>query len=197
MGQTKPLGIDPSIRNCGVSSGKDTIVIHTEPSDLQTGSQNNQRRCQEIIAKIVAFINVNYDPDDVLMVVLEGMSLSPGSNHLAEMGWLFCEIYNRLPSMTTRPLTICEIPPSTLKKFVTGKGNAPKEDMKRFVKEKWGVEFELDRGGDKVDAYALYKYGVAILEGEIEFVPTKRRGRGAKTVQQRTAKARKNAKEKE
>ena len=194
MGSTKPMGLDPSLRGFGVSCGKDTIVICTQPSDLQTQSQNNQRRCQEIVAKIVAFVNKNYDSDDIIMFVLEGMSMNSfGANHLAEMGFLFSELYNRLPSMINRPCTICEIPPSGLKQWVHGKGNADKAQMKESVKERWGIEFEMDTGGNKTDAYCLYKYGIAIIEGIVEFVPMARRGQGKAAKQKRKATAKKNA----
>lgn len=190
---TKACGLDPSLRGFGVSSGKETIVIATEPSDLQTTSQNCQRRCQEIIAKIVAFVNRNYDPDDIIMFVLEGPSFS-SHGHGYEVGFLYAELYNRLINMINRPCTICEIPPGTLKKWTAGNGRADKDQMKAAIKEKWGVEFEQDRGGNKADAFALYKYGVAILEKEIDFKPTLRRGQGKKQVAKR--KAKKNAKAK-
>ena len=44
------------------------------------------------------------------------------------------------------------IAPGTLKKFVTGKGNAKKDLMLLKVYKKWGEEFEVD---DLADAYGL------------------------------------------
>ena len=48
------------------------------------------------------------------------------------------------------------IPPTVLKKWVTGKGNASKDEMAVRVKEKWGYVSHSD---DIVDAYALAQIG--------------------------------------
>lgn len=47
------------------------------------------------------------------------------------------------------------ISPSTLKKFVTGKGNAKKNEMLLKVYKRWGVEFADD---NEADAYSLARY---------------------------------------
>jgi Holliday junction resolvasome RuvABC endonuclease subunit len=47
------------------------------------------------------------------------------------------------------------VPPTVLKKFTTGKGNASKDQMRIGAKEKWGVDIAND---NLVDAYALAKY---------------------------------------
>lgn len=49
-----------------------------------------------------------------------------------------------------------EVPPTVLKKWVTGKGNAKKEAVAVAVKEKWGYASPSD---DIVDAFALAKLG--------------------------------------
>ena len=46
------------------------------------------------------------------------------------------------------------IPPNTLKKFITGKGNAKKELMLLKVYKRWGVEFN---DNNMADAYSLAK----------------------------------------
>ena len=55
------------------------------------------------------------------------------------------------------------VPPSTLKKFVTGSGVAPKNKMMLGVYKKWGVEFETD---DEADAYALARAADMVLRFE-------------------------------
>lgn len=56
--------------------------------------------------------------------------------------------------MTLRALGVpwVEVPPTVLKKWTTGKGNATKEQMAQWVKERWGYE---SPSHDIVDAYAL------------------------------------------
>jgi crossover junction endodeoxyribonuclease RuvC len=45
-----------------------------------------------------------------------------------------------------------EVPPTVLKKWVTGRGHAKKEDMAQFVKHRWGFQ---SVSHDIVDAFAL------------------------------------------
>jgi hypothetical protein len=52
------------------------------------------------------------------------------------------------------------VPPTSLKKFVTGKGNAKKNEMLLGVYKQWGVSFSDD---NQADAYALEKFGEAFL----------------------------------
>lgn len=52
------------------------------------------------------------------------------------------------------------VPPTSLKKFVTGKGNAKKNEMLLGVYKQWGVSFSDD---NQADAYALEKFGHAYL----------------------------------
>jgi crossover junction endodeoxyribonuclease RuvC len=54
------------------------------------------------------------------------------------------------------------VPPSSLKAFVTGKGNAPKEVMMREVFRKWAFVAESN---DDADSYALARFAVAFHAG--------------------------------
>lgn len=179
-GPNAVCGADPSLRGFGVSSSKEQIVIKTEPSDLETPSGNLLRRSQEIIAKLVIFINRNYSNDDEILMVIEAPVLNAmgGAHHPYECGWLYCELYTRLPSMLDQKLHIIEVPTSTLRKWAVGRGNMPKDQMKLEVYKKFGKEFELDPGADKLFAWLLYKYGVAVLEKSIQHTPIARRGLG-------------------
>ena len=47
------------------------------------------------------------------------------------------------------------VPVGTIKKFATGKGNAPKSAMIEAVYMKWGVVTDSD---DEADAVALFQY---------------------------------------
>jgi Holliday junction resolvasome RuvABC endonuclease subunit len=52
------------------------------------------------------------------------------------------------------------VAPTALKKFVTGRGNAKKNEILLAVYRKWGVEFAND---DMADAYSLARMGLGIL----------------------------------
>ena len=53
---------------------------------------------------------------------------------------------------------IVEVPPSTLKKFVTGKGHTEKDGMRMEVLKRWGYE---STDNNDCDAYALLRIGYA------------------------------------
>ena len=52
------------------------------------------------------------------------------------------------------------MPPTILKKFITGKGNAKKEDIKLALYKKYQKEF---KNSDEADAYALTMFGLKYL----------------------------------
>lgn len=60
-------------------------------------------------------------------------------------------------TMEMNPLVV---PPTTLKKFVTGSGNAPKNVMLQQVYKRWGKEFTDD---NMADAFSLVMFGKAWL----------------------------------
>lgn len=53
-----------------------------------------------------------------------------------------------------------EVPPTSLKKFTTGKGNAKKELMMLEVFKRWGFEAKTN---DQADAFALGQFGYSLL----------------------------------
>ena len=56
-----------------------------------------------------------------------------------------------------------EIPPTSLKKFVTGKGNAKKQIMLEQTFRKYGLGSETLKDDNQVDAYGLARFGAAFL----------------------------------
>lgn len=61
-------------------------------------------------------------------------------------------------------LTNIIIPPTTLKKFTTGKGNSKKEEMLLAVYKKWGHEVPTN---DEADAVALAYAGLALCRVDV------------------------------
>lgn len=66
------------------------------------------------------------------------------------------------PPECTYPL---KVPPMTLKKYVTGKGNAKKQEMLLQVYKRWGVEFTDDNAAD---AYSLGRLASGSADTVIE-----------------------------
>lgn len=62
--------------------------------------------------------------------------------------------------LTWRGRDYIDVPPTILKKFITGKGNAKKEDIKLALYKKYQKEF---KNSDEADAYALTMFGLKYL----------------------------------
>lgn len=94
---------------------------------------------------------------EVDLVVMEGYANGAkfGREMAGELGWAV----KRSVWMATDSYPLI-VPPPSLKKFVTAKGNAAKNQMLLGVYKQWNVEFSDD---NQADAYALEKFGEAYL----------------------------------
>lgn len=95
------------------------------------------------------------------LVVMEGYASAAkfGREMAGELGGVVkLAVYDVLH---TEPLIV---PPNSLKKFVTGKGTAKKNEMLLGVYKKWGQEFSDD---NQADAFALEQFGLAYLDMEV------------------------------
>jgi Holliday junction resolvasome RuvABC endonuclease subunit len=93
------------------------------------------------------------------LVVLEGYSMGSRTGQAFSIGELGGII--RLTLLLNKIKTLI-ISPTSLKKFVTGKGNAPKDIMMMKALAKYGIEFT---DNNICDAYCLAKMGQAYLNG--------------------------------
>lgn len=92
------------------------------------------------------------------LVVIEGLSFgSKNTRSLTSLAKLHFAIENHLVIYNIRYEFV---PPSTLKKHITGKGNAKKEVMLLKIYKKYGIEFS---NHNIADAYALAKYGEEVI----------------------------------
>ncbi len=164
------MGLDPSVSAFGFSDGTRHETFRTSAS-LETFA-----RVESIIAQInQLFQDAALDKKEI-HVIVEGPSFGSALHGaLHDAGYLMARI-DLLCNWFSAPKTV--VPPATLKKFVTGKGNTPKAEMPLRVYKKWGIEFEDDQGCDKLFAYCLHRYGLAMLTGEIEHAAPKKRGSG-------------------
>lgn len=176
------IGIDPSFRGCGVSDGKTHFVIATEKGgEEETHGDDLKRRCREITQKLLHWVATEYniatEYHDAAHVVfyVEGPSFNSekqGSG-LYGVGWQMASLHALADELGSR---LVEVPPATLKKWATGKGNTPKDAMKLAVYKRFGVEFENDLKCDKLFAFLLAKFGEAVESGVTTFAPSPKRG---------------------
>ncbi len=149
---TKKLfcGIDPSLSGTG-------LVIINENNEIleqQLITTTNHKNDIYDIEKRIIYITKNLEcllkyKNDLKLILIEGISFGSRGDGAAQLAalnyairiWLFLSGFKYDNSS-----------PSTLKKFVTGKGNCKKNLMLKEVYKKWSVDFTDD---NICDAYSL------------------------------------------
>ena len=151
-------GLDPSLTGTGVvilnadsKIGHTSELIRTKKAE---GTYGELFRLREIRDKACDMI----DAAGCSLVVMEGLAfMARNTTALVQLSALNYLIRDRLQNLCI-PFVI--VAPSTLKKFVTGKGNAKKDSMYLETYKRFGVSFTDD---NLCDAYGLAKVGEAIL----------------------------------
>jgi len=143
-------GLDLSFDGTGlIILNESAEIIEKQLIKSKTGDEI-EFRILFILNEIIRSIdNVLKNNDNLLSIYIEGPSYQSKGQSILEMGALnyYIRIYFYQNKMNYKV-----IPPGSLKKFVTGKGNAKKNLMLLKVFKKWGVEFDDD---NLADAYSL------------------------------------------
>ena len=122
-------------------------------------------RYDGLVASIVDFLEAN---GPIVAIYIEGYAFSrngASQRWPVEFGGLL-----RWHLVDVSP-KVKEVPPTTLKKFTTGKGNTPKSAVLAHVVRRWGELFDSDDAGD---AFALHKLGL-VAEGKQQAVTREQR----------------------
>lgn len=139
------VGIDPSLSGTGlVILGEQGNVI--EATSLKAGKEDDPLRFMKIAKRIKNHLNSYTD-----RVVIEGFSLhsrGAGVSSMYGIGWIIRNMLEESHFKWT------EAPPTSVKKFGSGKGNAKKEDLVLPVYKKWGFE---GASNDITDAFIMAK----------------------------------------
>jgi crossover junction endodeoxyribonuclease RuvC len=145
-------GIDLSLTNTGfvvlLKDGKifQKFLFSTGPST------QIEDRILEIAFNVLSRIDKNN-----YIVFLEGLSFGSRGQKMLELAGLHYYIRCQLQK---DGINFTIIPPTTLKKYITGKGNCKKNLMLLKVYKKFGIEFDDD---NIADAYSLARMA---LEGK-------------------------------
>jgi crossover junction endodeoxyribonuclease RuvC len=156
------IGIDPSLTGTGVvalsTDDLYTELIKSKPSGEKPIDE--LLRIKKIVCKVMDFIQ-KYD--GIKLVVMEALAMnSRNSSALTQLSGLNYLLRNELYEKT---LPFIIVAPTSLKKFITGKGNCPKELILMEVYKHYGKEF---RDNNLADAYGLAKTGEALLDKNIK-----------------------------
>lgn len=149
------VGIDPSYNGFGiVVIDKNAEIVDTKLLSTKSQDITEERICQlENGFKFIPSIA------GLKGVYIEGPSYSSNGQAILQMGALHYFIRIFLYKTDVKYKIIA---PGTLKKFVTGSGNAKKELILLKVYKKWGVEFS---DNNLADAYGLARMALEELTG--------------------------------
>ena len=144
----KFIGIDPSLtENAVVCLDENGEIL--ESKLIKTDSKSEiEDRINYIYNSIYNIIN-KYE--DNKLINIEGLAFGAKGNAITQLAGL--HYFVRI-NLKNNNLEYKIIPPTTLKKFVTGRGNCKKELMLLKIYKRWRVEFD---NNNLADSYGLAK----------------------------------------
>lgn len=150
------IGIDPSLTSTGICAMRDGIVLSNEAVTSKfTGAKRLSDFKEQLIPKVCYVADIE-DINEKVVVFIEGYSFgSVGRKEfIAELGGTI-----RL-MLYEQEIEFVDVPPTVLKKYITGKGVADKVVMAVAVQKQYGVSFPTT---DQTDAFCLAILGMAYL----------------------------------
>ena len=149
------IGVDPSLRSTGLCYKDPDNNFITEQLGLHQCLRGPARL--HWILKYIQDIHENY-LIDLTIAAIEGYSMGIHGGKqvgryfdIGELGGVLrYYFYNA-------GVKILVVPPKSLKMFISGNGNADKEEVQKAIKDRWGYTFGENRH-DESDAFALWHY---------------------------------------
>ena len=151
------LGIDLSLVSTGISVLSKDVLVH---SCVVKSKPIGGRPIDEIIRLVTIVENImkivdKYAPQ---IVVIEGIAF--GVQKTTALSQLAGLNYLVRAGLLTRSIRFVICAPTTLKRFITGKGNAPKDHVMMEVYKHYGITAFTN---DIADAIVLSKIGAMML----------------------------------
>ena len=146
----KIVGVDASLTSTGIAA-----MIYGELDNVvATRSVKSNKKGTDRLIEVREEVYKSVLGAD--LVLIEGYSYaSPNQAHqIGELGGVLRVMFHETN------LKVLEVAPRQLKKFVTGKGTASKEEIAVAAYKKWGIEC---RTNDETDAAVLVYIGLAYM----------------------------------
>ena len=152
------MGLDLSLCATGLVAVDNNWRIVEQRLITSSSKEENTPRLTKIAISIGLSVG-KIKPD---LIMIEGPAFGITKTiSIFQLGEL-AGIIKRDLFMANYPFII--VPPTVLKKFVTGKGNSKKDLMLLSVHKKFGVDFDDD---NLCDAYVLARYGFQFLNPQM------------------------------
>ncbi|MBX6387139.1 MAG: Holliday junction endonuclease [Microbispora sp.] len=143
------IGLDLSLTATGIADFTHgeaiTTTIRSKPHG--SGTLDTHARLTAILREVFGYVFDQGPPP--ALIVLEGPSYGSKGNALHQLAGLWWLAVDQLAT-SQQPLAV--VPPSTLKQYATGRGNASKTDMAVALAKRAGHELRDD---NQVDAWWL------------------------------------------
>ena len=146
----KVMGIDPSTKTGIVVMQGDEVL---DADVISCGSKNTIERAASISRQVRGVAKDH----KVAFVIIEDYAYHGNKGSLVALAEIGTMIRWRL---WVEKIPYLDAAPNTVKKFVAGKGNAMKDQMRLAIFKRWGFEHE---SMDVVDAYAMAKTAQAMI----------------------------------
>lgn len=152
------VGLDLSITATGICGR------HADTWTVGGKADLGDRRLSLIVDSIIGAIGLDGWVAKHTLVVIEGLAIhGPGGAMAAAQLMGAVKV-----ALMDHGSTYVEVPPSTLKKYATGKGNATKADMAVALYKRAGIELAND---NEVDAWWLRAAGMQALGHPVIQIP--------------------------
>ena len=141
----QPVGLDLSLTSTGIATTHGETTIKTKLKGMSR------------LAYIAEQVETTVEHFKQPLIVIEGYAYGAQGRAVYNIGELGGVVRHNLWSAGHLYI---DVPPTKLKKFVTGKGNANKAAVVSAVTHRAGREFGTD---DEADAFGLYAMGCCLL----------------------------------
>lgn len=161
---SKVIGIDPSTSNTGIvvlniDKDKVTIIDHVvlKPSK-ESKSLSRIMKYYDLAGRILNYIKNSNSSNCIIGMEGYGLNLRNSASVIPTIE--FGAILRLLLEMSS--IKYSEIRPSVMKKFITGRGNAKKSDVRDSIRKSYGAsidvldEHKVDALGVALAAYSIY-----------------------------------------
>lgn len=147
------IGIDLSLTGTGFTVLEQDGKLIAD-GVLKSGPTKTKVEELERLREIIRLLFLTIDETNAELAVIEGLAfMAHQTTAIMQLAGLNYLLRNALYE---RSIPFVIVAPSTLKKFVTGKGNSPKDIMMLETYKRWGVSI-LDN--NQCDAYGLARIG--------------------------------------